>query len=278
VVQRSQIDFSSERPTGPLSSGGTIEGRGGKLYFVSGTFELIVTQALLDGEPLSFEPIPDTVRVRTLPEFRTFVQTTPFGGNGSLYLELQYVGSGSLSPDLTAGVVLRDASTGELLSTLRSFSGTRDTVETLTIPLSFGTRSVRLGVEPLGRIPPIRGFELHQWFLVGEDSSMVLKPAFTPPALVTGSASLPTAYALHAAYPNPFNPSTEIRFDLPEASKVSLVVYDLLGQKVAVVADGFYGAGYRSVRWNAGDASTSMYLARITVLGPSGEVKLAKTI
>jgi hypothetical protein len=48
--------------------------------------------------------------------------------------------------------------------------------------------------------------------------------------------ALPTEYALYNAYPNPFNPSTTIKFDLPEAAKVRLVVYDMLGREVAVLA------------------------------------------
>lgn len=46
------------------------------------------------------------------------------------------------------------------------------------------------------------------------------------------STVMPTEYALHACYPNPFNPLTNIVFDLPEESKVSLVIYDLAGHKV----------------------------------------------
>jgi len=61
----------------------------------------------------------------------------------------------------------------------------------------------------------------------------------------------PGAFALNPSYPNPFNPSTTLSFDLPEPSIVSLVVYDVLGRKIADLAEGSYAAGYHSATWNA---------------------------
>jgi hypothetical protein len=62
------------------------------------------------------------------------------------------------------------------------------------------------------------------------------------------AVALPTEYALYNAYPNPFNPSTTIKFDLPEAANVRLVVFDMLGREVAVLANGEHPAGQYSVR------------------------------
>ena len=61
---------------------------------------------------------------------------------------------------------------------------------------------------------------------------------------------LPDGVTLHQNYPNPFNPTTTIAFDLPVASDVSLVVYNSLGQKVAMLADGRMSAGRHSIDWN----------------------------
>ena len=52
------------------------------------------------------------------------------------------------------------------------------------------------------------------------------------------SAGLPTGCRLFQNYPNPFNPVTTIRFDLPQASRVSLTIYDLLGREVARLGEG----------------------------------------
>jgi hypothetical protein len=56
-----------------------------------------------------------------------------------------------------------------------------------------------------------------------------------PTAVESLPAALPTAYALAQSFPNPFNPSTTIRFSLPTAAVVTLTVYDVQGQKVATL-------------------------------------------
>ena len=63
--------------------------------------------------------------------------------------------------------------------------------------------------------------------------------------------SIPTEFALHENYPNPFNPSTTLRFDLPEASNITLTIYNMLGQKVRTFDYQNTSAGYHSVKWNA---------------------------
>ena len=62
---------------------------------------------------------------------------------------------------------------------------------------------------------------------------------------------LPTKYALKGNYPNPFNPTTTISFDLLEASNVSLEVYDMMGRRVATLVNGELSAGSYEKVWNA---------------------------
>jgi flagellar hook assembly protein FlgD len=79
---------------------------------------------------------------------------------------------------------------------------------------------------------------------------------------------LPIQYALHPAYPNPFNPITSLRYDLPEQAQVTLTIYDLIGRKVTQLVNTNQEAGYRSVQWNARDSfgkpvSAGVYLYQI---------------
>ena len=89
--------------------------------------------------------------------------------------------------------------------------------------------------------------------------------------LVEGAA-LPTVYALDANYPNPFNPSTNIQFALPEAGEVSLTIYDLTGRVIQTLADGRMAAGYHRVVWDGRNArgasvATGVYFYRIVTSG-----------
>jgi len=76
-------------------------------------------------------------------------------------------------------------------------------------------------------------------------------------------ASVPEAFVLEANYPNPFNPQTTIRFNVPEASVVKLVVYDVLGREVRVLVDGVREAGMHEVVFDASTLPSGTYLYRL---------------
>ena len=75
--------------------------------------------------------------------------------------------------------------------------------------------------------------------------------------------AIPREYALHQNYPNPFNPSTTIRYDLPKASHVTLKVYSVLGQEVAVLVDVDRPAGAYSVQFGTGRLASGVYFYRM---------------
>lgn len=75
---------------------------------------------------------------------------------------------------------------------------------------------------------------------------------------------IPTEFALQQNYPNPFNPSTNINFALPQASNVTLTVYDMLGRKVATLIDGEQlSAANHSIKFDASAIASGMYIYRI---------------
>ena len=77
-------------------------------------------------------------------------------------------------------------------------------------------------------------------------------------------ADLPSAFALLSNYPNPFNASTTISYEVPATAHVKLEVYNLFGQKVATLVDGGQEAGYKSVTWDASEVSSGLYLYKLT--------------
>ncbi|MCK5331305.1 MAG: T9SS type A sorting domain-containing protein, partial [Candidatus Marinimicrobia bacterium] len=72
---------------------------------------------------------------------------------------------------------------------------------------------------------------------------------------VGDEAVLPTEYQLRQNFPNPFNPVTTIRYDLPEISHVRIDIYDILGREVATLVNRREEAGYRAILWDGTDNS-----------------------
>jgi hypothetical protein len=73
----------------------------------------------------------------------------------------------------------------------------------------------------------------------------------------------PSVVELSRNFPNPFNPSTELHFALPAGMDVKLDVYNILGQHVKTLADGYYEAGRHSVTWDASSEASGVYFYRL---------------
>ena len=70
------------------------------------------------------------------------------------------------------------------------------------------------------------------------------------PAMNTVSDDIPSEFKLHLAYPNPFNPSTTIQYDLPKDSFVTIDIYNMMGRKVKTLLNDQIPAGRRSIVWD----------------------------
>ncbi len=75
---------------------------------------------------------------------------------------------------------------------------------------------------------------------------------------------MPSKIALEQNFPNPFNPSTTINYQLPEKGYVTLKIYDILGNLIKTLVDQEMDAGYHSVRWNAGGLASGVYFYRLS--------------
>ena len=80
---------------------------------------------------------------------------------------------------------------------------------------------------------------------------------------VKSRGNAPLLYNLYQNYPDPFNPSTTISFSLPKASNVKLTIFNVLGQKVAALADKFMEAGVYNIKFDAAHFSSGVYFYRL---------------
>ncbi len=74
---------------------------------------------------------------------------------------------------------------------------------------------------------------------------------------------MPGVFKLYQNYPNPFNPSTTIRYSVPRRSHVTLIVFNVLGQKVATLINADIDAGYHSVQFNATSLASGIFFYRL---------------
>lgn len=71
------------------------------------------------------------------------------------------------------------------------------------------------------------------------------------------------SFALRGAFPNPFNPQTTIRFDLPQSERVRLTLFDVLGRERDVLASGLFGSGSHAISLNGAKWSSGVYFVRL---------------
>ncbi len=82
-----------------------------------------------------------------------------------------------------------------------------------------------------------------------------------------GGSSVPRDFVLKQNYPNPFNAATTIEYSLAAAGPVKLEVYDVLGQQVQILIDGYKSAGQHRVEFDCGSLASGMYFYRLTTDG-----------
>jgi hypothetical protein len=97
--------------------------------------------------------------------------------------------------------------------------------------------------------------------------NMAIELLTMPSMSIEDAQALPIETKLLANYPNPFNPTTQIPFNLAETGSVSIEVFDITGKRVAVLLDGQLQQGRHSVNFNAESLASGVYLVRLTAVG-----------
>jgi hypothetical protein len=95
------------------------------------------------------------------------------------------------------------------------------------------------------------------------DAGFFSDTLFRTTTSVTEGGSTPVEFFLDQNYPNPFNPSTTIAYGLPHASKVTIGIFNALGERVLQIVDGELQAGYHEVRFDASRLPSGVYFYRL---------------
>ena len=185
--------------------------------------------------------------------------------------------SGLVYPTGSIGDSVKITYNPDIVSPIPTLSASSGILATLWISVS---PSIGPGSVPIDSVyidslisdggPPARYWEaVHATDTTGLG---VLLPGFEPGKVTIDVALdvdddksdlLPSDFSLAQNYPNPFNPATTIEFSLPTAGKIRLAVYNVLGQEVAILADGYRPAGVHHVDFEAADKPSGIYFYRL---------------
>jgi hypothetical protein len=225
----------------------------------------------LNGNNVMFVTRPDTLPVNSSLEAAKAMTTESINLKSGDKLELSYYYytlNQSLKDSLKAGeyvqfsleAVNKEKGNAVSLSKIKfTKDNLQDSTEQIikigTENLSSGSYEFRLSLDVNGEA----SYSLmdHQNTFNGE--KLAKEQAFD----LTAEMQLPSVYALSQNYPNPFNPSTVINYDIPQDSRVTLKVYDMLGQEVATLVDDFKTAGRYNITFNASHLSTGVYIYQL---------------
>ena len=150
----------------------------------------------------------------------------------------------------------------------------------MDLTLKFDRQAIATALGPVSDgevlVLTLTGFTYDGEAIKGKDCVIIIKKG---PAPISLAGREPSTISLGDAYPNPFNPETDISFSLPERAQVSLVIYNILGEKVKTLVNGEMPAGTHTAHWNSRDeagnpVASGIYFYKLT----AGEFTQAKRL
>ncbi len=185
--------------------------------------------------------------------------------------------NGTAEIDNTAHTVRVSYIPDELSTPLPTISTAQGLIGTVHFTVLPGAPVGYIPIDSLYRdsVVNLGGNNIHYWVRVessNQAGTFNYLPSFTPGSVQVQLATdiqdennglLPKDFELVQNYPNPFNPSTTIEYALPRAGHVSLKVYNVIGQEVALLVDGHQSAGNYRIEFDAGSYPSGVYFYKL---------------
>ncbi len=251
------------------------EGRTAVIIKDSASFLFNIKNIKVDGQNVTFKSLNDTAVVNTFEKMNQYIVSNPFAitDNSEFYVSASYFTTDSLkalavlSKDgkIEVKAELIDAATGKSISSFNKkvFSSNylfRNIDNSFKINTNgVGNKSVYIKLNINTNLDNCEVNIIRNYYNDVEGEVSVNS------SVNLNEIELVTSYDLLTNYPNPFNPSTNISYQMPEAGLVTLKVFDMLGQEVATIVNEVKDAGKHSAVFNASHLSSGTYIYEIKV-------------
>ncbi|NWG28394.1 MAG: T9SS type A sorting domain-containing protein [Ignavibacteriaceae bacterium] len=252
-----------------FSSGreGVVSVDSSEFYFALGDIEV-------DGQTINFIEIPDTIDVNDLNSINQCLITEPItlSDNTNFIYSVQYGLNDSLSAVqaitgdrfINFKVLLIDDATGQTIGEYDNVTYTQNNLyqyNNISYQVNtqgIGNRTARL------KLVLDNNFESeYSLSRIFADGSILGKS--TVKQISYSGSEVIKSYELSQNYPNPFNPTTTIKFQIPKAGNVTLRVYDILGNEITTLVEGFKEVGKFEVNFNSSSLASGVYIYRLNV-------------
>lgn len=252
----------------------TTFGRTGVVYKNGVEFVFFLGDVLLNNENVMFIERADTLPVPDITELNDAMKTNTFSlnSNSDMYFSVSY---GVINSDLadsaliendivTFRVELVNAENNQVIGTFDEvIYDLNNLSEYDNIDYKVDCTGIVTGNYFFRLVTSVQGDASLFLSNVQNDNEMLLKKNYE--TVKFNKELLPKEYALQQNFPNPFNPTTTIRYQIPKDGMVTLKVYDILGAEVATLVNEEKIAGKYEVNFNASNIASGVYIYRLKV-------------
>jgi hypothetical protein len=230
------------------------------------SFSVKMTEPRLAGWNISFIGMNDTLPGINAENFFDYLQTNAsvVGTNSdTVSFDLSITSMGMKKKAFSIPVTIDALSNSGKIGTMVSANETlKDSVSLFRVKTAIRNLAGKeLRLMPVGA--SLKDLGKNWVFGVGHVFDLPKTKEAAPEA--TSDIAVPAEAGISGNYPNPFNPSTDIRYQLPGPSRVTLKIYDVLGREVEMLVNAELGAGYHSAKFNGSRLASGIYFARLSV-------------